>query len=157
MLFEGLLHLGDGYLFPVAIPVHHSVKADADVGQHIASQRNIGMESTGSADSEDIEGAVLGLHLAGLEIYIGEGVQLCHHDVYIVRADAVGHRGDALSLVFTGYGDELTVSVAAFDIRQIICQDVYPAGVSHHDHVVCQMFRLHMQVKNGSVSVDNQF
>ena len=157
MLLEGLFHLGDGYLLPVAVPVHHPVKAHADVGKHVASQRNIGMQGTGSADPEDIEGAVLRLYLAGFEIHIGQGVQLCHHDVYIVGADSVGQGGDALSLVLAGNGNELTVRIAALDVREMVCQDVYTAGVSHHDHIVCQLFRLHMEVKDGSVSIDDKF
>ena len=115
------------------------------------------MQGTGSADPEDIEGAVLRLYLTGFEIHIGQGVQLCHHDVYIVGTDSVGQGGDALSLVLAGNGNELTVRIAALDVREMVCQDVYPAGVSHHDHIVCQLLRLHMEVKDGSVSVDDKF
>ena len=156
MLFEGFFYGGDGNLFTVAVPVHHTVKAHADVRKDVAAQGNVGMQGAGGADPEDIQAAVHGLHLAGFKVHVGQGVQLRHHDVDIVRADAVGQRRDAFSVVFAGDGDKLTGGVAALDVGEEIGQHVHAAGVSHHDDVVGQLFGLQMNMESGAVSVNNE-
>ena len=89
VLLESLLHLGHGHFLAVAIPVHHPVEPDRNVRQDIGTQRDIGVKGAGSADAQDLEGPVLRLYFAGGEIHVSQGVQLGHHDVDIVRSDAV--------------------------------------------------------------------
>ena len=156
MLFEGRLHRGDGDLLAVFVPVHHPVEAYADVGEEVTPQRNIGMERTGSADSENVQAAVDGFNLAGFEVDVGQGVQFRHHDVDIVRAYTVGQRGDALSIVFSGDGNKLARSVAAFDVGKIVGQHIHAAGISHHYDIVGQLFGLQMNMESGAVSVNNE-
>ena len=116
MLFEGFLHLRNGNLFTVAIPVHDTVEAHADVGQHIAAQRNVCVQGTGSTNAQDVEGTVYWLNLARFEVHIGQGIQFRHNNVNVVRADTMGQGGNALAIVLTGYGDEFTGFVAEFDV-----------------------------------------
>ena len=115
------------------------------------------MQGAGGDDAEDVEGLVHGLYLAGFEVHIGQGVELGHHDVDIVRADAVGQRRDALSVAFAGNGYEFTGFVAEFDICQVFSDHVHAGRVSHHDDVVGQFFGFQVNVKHGTVAVDNQF
>ncbi len=120
MLFEGLLNGGDGNLLTVSVPVHDAVKAHGDVGQDVTSKRNIRVKGARGANPEDIEAAVNGIYLTGLKIHVCKGVQLSHDNVYVVRADAVGESRDALSVIFSGNGHELTGCIPALDVREVL-------------------------------------
>ena len=98
-----------------------------------------------------------GLYLTGFEIYVCKGVQFRHHNIDIVRADAVGDGGDALAVALTCNGHEFTGLMTEFNVCEIFTNHVYAGRVSHHDHIVCQFFRLQVNMKYGTVSVDDEF
>ena len=157
MLLEPLFHGRNGNLFPVAVPVHDAVEAHAHVREDITAQRNVCVQGAGSADAQDVQRLVLRLHFPGGEVYVGQGVQLRHDDVDVVRADAVGQHGDALAVVAAGYRNEFAGGVAEFHVLQVFGNHVHAAGVSHHDNIVCQFLRLDVDVENGTVGIDDEF
>ena len=157
VLFEGFLHFRDGDFFAVAVPVHDAVEAHADVCQHVAAQRDVCVQGAGGADAQDVEGAVLRLYLAGFEVHVGQGVQLCHHNVNVVRANPMGQGGDALAIVFAGYGDEFTRGVAELDVCQVFGNHVHAGRIAHHNYVIGQFLRFQVNVEHGAVAVDNKF
>ena len=76
-------------LLAVLVPVEHAVETDGDVAQDITAQRNVGTDCAAGADAEDGQAAMSQFGEAGIEIDIGQGVELGHHDVDVVGADAV--------------------------------------------------------------------
>ena len=136
MLLESLFHGGNGNLLAVAVPVHDAVKAHADVREHVTAQRNVCVQGAGGADTEDIQRLVHGLDLARGEVHVGQGIQLGHDDVDVVRADTVRQRGDTLSVALAGDGNEFAGFVAEFDVCKIFADHVHAGRVSHHDDIV---------------------
>ena len=100
---------------------------------------------------------MLGPDLPGDEIDVRQGVQLGHHDVDVVGADAMGQDGDTLAVPPSGDGDELAGGMPELDIFQQFGDHVDPAGVAHKDDVVGQFFRLQVNVEHGAVAVDDEF
>ena len=125
--------------------------------EDVGAEGNVRVQGAGGADTQDVQGLVHGLDLAGGEIDVGEGVQLGHHDVDVVGADAMGKEGDALAVPPAGDGDELAGGVPEFDVFQHFGDHVDPAGVAHEDDVVGQFFRLEVDVEHGAVAVDDEF
>ena len=125
--------------------------------QHVAAQRNVCVQGAGSADAQDVQGLVHGLDFAGLEVHVGQGVQLGHDDVDIVRADAMGQRGDALAVALAGDGNEFTGFVTEFYVCEVFSDHVHAGRIADHDDVICQFFGFQMDVKHGTVAIDDEF
>ena len=127
------------------------------MGEDIGAERNVRVQGAGGADAEDVQGLVHGLHLAGGEIDIRQGVEFGHDNVNIVGADAMRQDGDAFPVPLSGDGNEFAGSVAELDLVQQVRDHVHAAGVAHEDDVVGQFFRLQMDMEGGAVAIDNEF
>lgn len=88
VLLERLLHLKVGEFVTAFVPVHKAVTANGIVGEDRGAERNVGLHRAAGSDAQDGERPVFFLWLAGREVNVGERVQLGHHDVDVVGADA---------------------------------------------------------------------
>ena len=157
VLAESLFHIKVADVVPVCIPVQKAVAAHGIDGEDICAQRDIAVDGAAGAYAQHVEGTVLRLYLAGGEIYICQGVQFSHYNVYVVRAYSCGQDGDPLGIIPSGNGDELPGGVAALNVLKICCGHINPGRVSYHYNVVSQLLRLHMEVERGSVRVNYKF
>ena len=87
--------------------------------------------------------ARLGFLLAGLEVDIGQGVDLVHDDVAVVGSDTGGDTGDTFTLITAGDGVELTRLYVALYTTFVKegCYHVNTVLVTHEDDLVGQEFR----------------
>lgn len=85
---EGAFHGEVAHGVSPCVEVEQAVEADglgrADEGAYGC----VGLEAAARADAHHLELAELGLHFARLEVYVGQGVELVHHDVDVVASDA---------------------------------------------------------------------
>ena len=157
MLLEGLLEVEERDLVAVGIPVHQAVAADGNMREDETAEGDLRLDGAAGADAQDVQRAVLGELLARLEIDVGEGIELRHHDIDVVRADAGGQDRDALPVEQPRGPDEFARSALGLDGGEIGFDHGDPAGVADEDHVVGQLFRTDVDVERGAVTVDDQF
>ena len=72
-----------------------------------SAEYEFGLKGSGGADAHHSECAVMILYLAGVEVDVGERVELVDHDVDIVGPYAMTQAHDGLSFVCSAYCVEL--------------------------------------------------
>ena len=157
VLYKGFFEVVEEYLLPVLVPVEHTVEADGDVAQDVASERDVGLCRAAGADAQDLERPMLCFGQAGLEIDVCKCVELGHHDVDVVGADAVRQGGDSFAMVGSCDGVELARALVELYGVEILCDRAHATRVAHHDHDVGQVFGKDMQMEHGTVVIDDQF
>ena len=89
MTGESLFHIKVADVVAACIVVEQAVEANALHAGNKGSQGCFGLQTSTSSDTDKGERPMLGLVLTLLEIDVGEGIQLVHHDVEVVAADAM--------------------------------------------------------------------
>ena len=100
---------------------------------------------------------MLGLDLAGLEIDVGESIQLGHYDIDVVAADSVGKGGDTLAVVGTGSESEFAGLALDFDGVEKGFEHFHTPGISEHHHDVGKVLRPHVDVECRTIGIDDEF
>lgn len=118
---------------------------------------NIRLYGAGGTDPDDVEGAFFITDLPGPEVYIGQGIQLMHHDVDVVGPDAGRQSRDPFIQIGPGAADEFPVPDLAFDVMEIARDLADPPGIASHDDRIGQLLRLKAEMVDTSVGVDEQF
>ena len=95
--------------------------------------------------------------MASLEVDVSQCVNLVHHDVDVVAADAGRDNRYALALVCAGNGAELAALNGALLGLEVRSNQVYASRVAHENHLVGELFRLNMQVEDAVILVDDEF
>ncbi len=154
---EFLLEFQVAYLVAVGIEVKDAVEADSLVGNNVIAYMQVFLQGAGCADAHYVERAVLGLDGARVEVDVGQGVKLGHHDLDVVGTDAVADAHYGLALVCAADGMELA---RLHVIIHCVEQRAYhsdAARVAHEDDVVAKLVGTKMDVERASVPVDDQF
>ena len=138
------------------IEVEQAVEADALDAGDIGAGRRLGLQSATSAHADEGQRAVHGALRAGGEVDVGQGVELVHHDVDVVAADARGEGRDALALVGARDGVELAALDLTLHGVEVVGYQGDAAGVAHEDHAVGQLFGAEVQVEDATVAIDDQ-
>ena len=94
--------------------------------------------------------------LTRLIVDVGEGIEFVDHDVDIVTADAMTLHRDALALVHTCDGVELTAADLALFRVEMGSDSVNTGRIAHEDNLVSQLLWLQMEVETRAVVVDDQ-
>lgn len=157
MLLERLLEIQEGDAVAVLIPVHQAVAAHRYVREDERPERYVRLDRTAGAYPQDVERAVLRLLLAGVEIHVGEGVELRHHYVDVVRAYACGEHGETLAFILSRDPDEFPGSTITLDRIEQRLEHRHPARVPYEYDIVCKLFRTDVYVERRAVRIDNQF
>ena len=139
-MFHERLHDGLVEARAVLVEVHQSVESKAVFGGDGRQDGNVGLQGAAGADTHDVEGAVFRLHLHRLEVDVGEGVQLVHHDVDIVGAHAGGEDADAFAAQGAGVGHEFAVLPAEFDGIEAAGDVLHTSRIAHHNDMVSNLF-----------------
>ena len=92
----------------------------------------------------------------GLEIDIGQGVQLGEHNVDVVGAHPRGNHRDTLALVGARVGDELAVLLAHLHRVQHTGYHRHTAGIAHQNDIVGQFLRVQVEMVNRAVGLQRQ-
>ena len=95
--------------------------------------------------------------LTGGVVNISQGVELVDHDVDIITADAMTLHRDALALICTCDGMELTAADLALLRVEVGGYGINTRGIAYEDHLVGQLLWLQMKMETGTVAVDDQF
>ena len=95
--------------------------------------------------------------LSRLIVDIGQRVEFVHHDVDIVAAYTMTLHRDALTLVGTSDGVELTTADVALLCVEMGGHGVNTRRITNEDHLVGQLLWLQMEMKTRTVCVDDQF
>ena len=93
--------------------------------------------------------------LTSLEIHILQCVEFCHHNVDVVRTNAMAQGRDALALVRSCDGMELTARHLTFFRVEKRCNHIDTAWIATHDDLVGKLFWTKMQMKHTSISIDD--
>ena len=97
------------------------------------------------------------LFLTRLVVDIGKGIKFVDHDVDIVAADTMALHSDAFAFVCASDGVELTAAHLALFRIKVCSNGVNTCRIAHEDNLVCQLFRLQMEMEAGTVGINNQF
>ena len=157
VLLEGLLEVEQGYLVPAFVPVHQAVAAYGDMREDEGPERDFRLDGAAGAYPQDVESTVLGLDLAGLEIDVGEGVELGHHDVDVVGADARREHREPLSAAAAGHPHELPRGASGLDLVEQGDEHLHAAGIADEYHVVGKLVGTDVDVEYRTVAVDDKF
>ena len=95
--------------------------------------------------------------MASLEVDISQRVNLVHHDIDVVAADAGRYNRYALAFVSAGNGAELAALNGALLGLEVRSHKVYASRVAHENHLVGELFGLNMQVEDAAIFVDDEF
>ena len=156
MFLEGFLEGEVTDFVAAGIEVEQAVEADALAGGDVGADGILGLQSSTGADSHEVEDAEIVLDGAGLEINVGEGVDLVEDDIDVVASDTSGNNGDALTVVPARYGVEFAALDVAFHAVEMGGHGLYSSGVSDEDDLVCQLFRTDVKVEYSAVFIDNE-
>lgn len=107
MLAESLFEVKVADPVAIGIEIEYTLDADTLLGDDIFAKVEILLKGAGSADTHDVESAMLRALAARSEVDIGEGIELGHHDLDIVGADAVRDSHDRLAVISAADGMEL--------------------------------------------------
>ena len=140
VLLEGFFQLQVADLVAAGIVVQEAVEADALDGGDEGARGREGLKAAAGADAHAGQRTVLRILLACLVVDIGQRVQLGHHDVDIVAADAVALAGDALAAVGAGDGVELAALHLTFHRVEVCGHGVHATRVTDEDDLVSELF-----------------
>ena len=101
MSLESLLDFRHSYLLPVSIPVQETVTGDRHMREHKRSARYLRLDCARGPDPDDVRAAMLRLHFPGLEINVGKGIKLIHHDIDVVSTDSGRKSGHPDTFIFS--------------------------------------------------------
>ena len=145
------------YLVAMRIEVEQTIKTDALLGSHESAGWCIELQTTTGADSYQCQCGVLWFLGTGLEVDILERIQFVDHDVDVVASDTCALHGDALTLIGTRDGMELTAGYLALLLFEVRCNESDTTWVAHQNHFVSQLLWLEVKVEATSVFVYDQF
>ena len=91
-----------------------------------------------------------------LEVDIGEGIELIHHDLDIVASDAVGECCHSLALVGAGDGVKLSAADVTLSVVEAGGNHVHATGIATDDDLVGELLRAEVEMEDRSIFVDNQ-
>ena len=143
-----------GHFVAIGIPVEDAVEADADVRNNVGATGQIGLQASASADTHQFERMMLGTNLTGLEVDVLEGIELVHHNINIVGADAMAYGRDALALIGTCDGMEFAGRDFALPAVEVGGNQVNTSWVTTHDDLVGQLVGTNMQVETAAIRID---
>ena len=147
MLLEGLFEFKVANLVAVGIEIKQTVETNALHRGHEAARRCEWLKTAAGADAYTCQCAVLIKFGASGIVDVGQCVELVHHDVDVVTADAVALAGDALTFVGTRDSMELTALHLALDTVEVVGDGVHTGGVAYEHHAVGQLFWTQMQME----------
>ena len=154
---EFLLEFQVAYLVAVGIEIQYSVKSECFLGYDEVADVQVFLQRAGCTDAHYVERAVLGFDGTRVEVDVGQGVKLGHHDLDVVGTDAVADAHYGLALVRAADGMELA---RLHVIIHCVEQRAYHSDASriaYENDVVAQLVGTKMDVERASVPVDDQF
>ena len=157
MVDEGILHPFVTYPLVAFVETEHAVDSNAGGRDDKRVDGHFGLHGAAGADPDEAQCFPFAFDFFGAEVYVGERVELVHHDVDVVRSDSGGEHGDPRAPVGTGYGMELPVASFQLDAIEMSGHHAHAAGVAHQNNLVGQFLRSQMEVENRPVVVGYQF
>ena len=156
VLHESLFKLEVTNLVSACIIVKKTVETDALHAGYEGSQRCFGLQTSTSTDTDKRKCPMLGLVLTLLEIDVGEGIQLVHHNVEVVATDTMTEASDAFPPVCACNGMKLTTLYVTFFRIEMRSNCVNPARVSNKNDTVSKLFRPDVKMENAAIFVDDE-
>jgi len=145
------------FILFVTVKIEEVIETEAMGGGHETVDRNICLQGTGGADTDDIERSEFGFDEAGIEIDIGEGVQFIDHDIDIIGADTGGEDGEAFFAHQAGMGHEFPVLSLHFNGIEVFADLFNAVGVPDGNDGSGDLFGAEVEVVNGTPFIDDQF
>ena len=155
---EGFLEAEVSDLVTVVIESEYTVETDGFLRNEESAQRNVFLHTAASANTHDVEAALVLFLRAGSKVDIRQCVYLVHHDIAVVGTDTGGDTRDTLTLELTGDGMELTGLYVALD-RTFVeegSHHVHAVLVTDEDDLVGQELGFEMQMKRRAIGIDDQ-
>ena len=155
---EGFLEAEVSDLVTVVIESEYAVETDGFLRNEESAQRNVFLHTAASADTHDVEAALVLFLRAGSKVDIRQCVDLVHHDIAVVGTDTGGDTRDTLTLELTGDGMELTGLYVALDGTFVEegSHHVHTVLVTDEDDLVGQELGFKMQMKRRTIGIDDQ-
>lgn len=157
MVHELPLEVEVAHLVAFRVEIKYAVGAYRLLGYHVIANMKVFEDRAGSAHTHHVEGAVLRLYLAGLEIDVGERVEFRDHNLDVVGTDAVGDTHHILTFIFAANGVKLTRLNVIVDGVEKLRHHGDATRVADKKDIVAELFRTKMDVKCRTVVVYNQF
>ena len=154
---ERTLHVEVANLVAPLVVVQQPVESDRRAGEDQLAHADVGLNGSGRPQTHQRELPLLGLLLPGLEVDVGQRVELRYGDVDVADADAGREHRHAPALVGAGNGVEFAVGRLALDMVEMFGHEGHAARVADQNDDVGQLLRTQMQVEDRPVVVDNQF
>ena len=148
MHLECILHGRDVNLVAVRIPVKKSVATDRNLREDERTDRNVRLNRTARTYTENCQCPVLRLDLSGLEIDIGKRIKLGKDNVNVICSYTCGKNSNALSMILSGDGNELSGSMSEFLFLEEFAYHIDTARISYKDDLVRKFFWFQMNVEN---------
>ena len=115
------------------------------------------MQAAAGADAHQFQLAQFRFYFAGVEVDVGQRVQLVHHDVDVVAPYAGAHHRDALAPAGAGDGVELAALHLVLARVEVPGHKGHAPRVAHQDDFVGQPFGPDVEVEHGTIVVDDEF
>ena len=147
MLLESLLHGDVADDVTSGIVVEQAVEADALDGSDETAGGCEGLQATAGADAYHRQCAMLFFVLTGGIVDVGQRVELVHHDVDVVTADAVRLARDAFAFIGACDGVELAAADLVLNGVEMGSYGIYTRRVANEDDAVSQKLGLQMKVE----------
>ena len=115
------------------------------------------MKAAAGTDTDNRECAVFGLVVSFLEVDVGKGIQLVHHDVDVVATDACAEDCDAFALVGAGDCVELTTLYLTFLRVEMAGNGIHSSRIADQDDAVSQLFGFDVKMEDAAIFIDDEF
>ena len=140
MLLESLLKVEVADAVACGVVVQEAIESDALHRGYECAERCLWLQASAGADTDKCQRAVGIFLCAGVEVDIGEGVELVDYDIYIVGTYAVADTHYRFAGIRAAYGAKfarLHFKSAGIEKR---CNHFHSTRVAYHDYTVGELF-----------------
>ena len=140
------------------IESEYAIEADGFLAHEESAERYILLHTAAGPYAHYFQRAFLRFLRAGGKVDIRQRINLVHHDVAVVGADTRGDTRDALAVVASCDGVELStlhIALYAAFVKER-SHHVHSVLVADQDDFVGKKLRLQVQVKRTAIRIDNQ-
>ena len=107
---KGIAHADLVHFLVLLVEVDEAIQSNGITSGYITvAYFDVRLQSTASAETDEIQGMVLFFGHTGFQVDVGQSVELVHDDVEVVGAHAGAEHSDALAVEIACAGDKLTV------------------------------------------------
>ena len=154
---EGLFQPRVAHIVASGVIIQQTVQSDGYLRTDERAQRRIRLQSSAGAYANDVERRRLFFQATGAKVYVCQCIQLVHHDVDVVTPYSRGDHADAFSAVTPRDGVKFATLHIAFARFKMGGHKRDAPGVAHQNDARGQLRGKQMQMKHGTVCIENQF